>query len=254
MNRRSVICNSLPLFTNTLTQIFQTVTLGREAAKALVTLRQGRRSVSDYAIDFRTLAADSGWNQLALVDAFFNGLSERLKDHLTPLDLPSELEALIALASRIDKRLLQRERMRLHPVSQRQGFVSSGPSSPPQTTAPVKPVTTAHESEEPMQIGHIRLSPEECLRRRNEGRCIYCAQLGHFLSNCSVCCQGSFPLNSELVSPLLSKHGARQQYTSVSISNASHSSCHTALVDSGADASFMDKSLINKLQLPRLLL
>ncbi len=79
-DRCSAICNSLPLFVKTFTQIFQTVAPGREAAKALVAMRQGKRSVMDYAIEFRTLAADSGWNQPALVDAFFNGLSERVKD------------------------------------------------------------------------------------------------------------------------------------------------------------------------------
>ena len=73
-------------------------------------MRQGRQSVLDYAIEFRTLATDSGWNQPALVDAFLNGLSERVKDFLTPLDLPSELDALVSLAAKIDKRLLERDR------------------------------------------------------------------------------------------------------------------------------------------------
>ena len=86
----------------------------------------------DYAIEFRTLTADNGWNQPALV----NGLSEHLKD-LTPLDLPSELDALVSLASKIDKRLL--------------------------------------------------------------GRCIYCAQLGHFLENCPICHCGSARQASVLV-------------------------------------------------------
>lgn len=75
-------------------------------------MRQGRRSVIDYATEFRTLAVDSGWTQPALVDAFFNGLSEHVKDLLTPLDLPSELDALVSLASKIDKRLLERDRIR----------------------------------------------------------------------------------------------------------------------------------------------
>ncbi len=55
---------------------------GREAAKALHALKQGKRSVMDYAIEFCMLAADSGWNQPSLVDAFYSGLSEILKDHL----------------------------------------------------------------------------------------------------------------------------------------------------------------------------
>ncbi len=103
-SRRSAICNSLPLFVETFKTVFQSATPGREAAKALVALKQGRRSVLDYAIEFRTLAADSGWN------AFYNGLTKTIKDYLTPLDLPSELDALVALASWIDKRLTESHR------------------------------------------------------------------------------------------------------------------------------------------------
>lgn len=67
------------------------------------------QGVSDYDIEFRTLAAQSGWNQLALANAFLNGLHDSLKDHMTPIDLPAELYALIALASKIDKRLFEQE-------------------------------------------------------------------------------------------------------------------------------------------------
>ncbi len=88
-------------------------------------MRQGKRSVMFYAIEFRTLVADSGWNQLALVYAFFNGLSERVKDLLTPLDLPSELNALVSLVSRIDKRLMECDRMRSRPSGLRPGSFPS---------------------------------------------------------------------------------------------------------------------------------
>lgn len=49
---------------------------GREAAKALVSLRKVQRSVLDHTLEFWTLVEESGWNQLALMDAFYNGLSE----------------------------------------------------------------------------------------------------------------------------------------------------------------------------------
>lgn len=39
---------------------------GRNAAQRLIALRQDSQSVVDYAIDFRTLAAESGWNIEAL--------------------------------------------------------------------------------------------------------------------------------------------------------------------------------------------
>lgn len=162
-DRRSAVCNSLPLFIKTFTLVFQTVTPGREAARALVGLRQGRRSVFDYAIEFRTLAADSGWNQPALVDAFYNGLSEMLKDQLTLLDLLSELDSLIYLASRIDKRLTEWQRNHYRP-----NFSYLSPAQQMRTQSPVHQsfsvaafASPSCVSAEPMQIGRMQLSPEE---------------------------------------------------------------------------------------------
>ena len=55
----------------------------------------------DYAIEFGTAAADSGWNFPALRDAFLTGLSDPIKDQLAPLELPRDLESLIAVSIRI---------------------------------------------------------------------------------------------------------------------------------------------------------
>ena len=91
--------HTLPEFLETLTQIFQPTTLGKDAAKALVSLRQDNCSVFDYTITFHTIATDSGWIQLALINGFFNILSKILNDHLAPLDLPEDLEVLINFVS-----------------------------------------------------------------------------------------------------------------------------------------------------------
>ena len=61
--RNSHVCSSVQLFTNTLSKIFNTTNLGREAARALMGFRQGNRRVSDNAVEFRTLATNSGWNE-----------------------------------------------------------------------------------------------------------------------------------------------------------------------------------------------
>ncbi|XP_077065610.1 uncharacterized protein LOC143718435 [Siphateles boraxobius] len=46
-------------------RVFDQATTGREVARQRTDLRQGNRSVSDYAIDFRTLAAECHWNEEA---------------------------------------------------------------------------------------------------------------------------------------------------------------------------------------------
>ena len=190
-SRQAAICDSVDLFTDALVKIFQHTAPGREAARGLVSIRQGQRRAADYAVEFRTLAAESGWNQAALFDAFLHGLSEPLKDQFAPLELPADLESVIALAIRVDQRLWERERsrgsssasvQRQQPAADRVFFrrPASPPSRPTAATAP--PSVPA----EPMQVGSTRLSPEERWRRIREGRCIYCAQLGHVIAKCPV--------------------------------------------------------------------
>lgn len=75
---------------------------GREAAQSLVTVKQGKRTIMDYSIEFQTVAADSGWNDADLLDAFLRSLSEAIKDQLAPLTLPTDLESMISLATQLD--------------------------------------------------------------------------------------------------------------------------------------------------------
>lgn len=50
---------------------------------------QGNNSVSDYTIDFCTLATTSGRNQLAQYETSLYGLAEDVKDELVTRDLPA---------------------------------------------------------------------------------------------------------------------------------------------------------------------
>lgn len=129
-NRKSAVCNSPFLCTKTFTRFFQMVAPGRDAAGALIALRQSKRSDPGYAIEFQNLAAESSWNQPALADAFPNGLNDSLKDHMATLDLPSKLDALIALASEIDKILFELEKAKAH------SSVSTTPSLRPMYGTP----------------------------------------------------------------------------------------------------------------------
>eukprot|EP00064_Thunnus_orientalis_P019626 superscaffoldBa00004989_g19750 len=203
---KSPVCRSLLLFSKTFTQIFQQTAPGREAARALVKLRQGKKRVSDYAIEFRTIAAESDWNQPALFDVFLDGLSDTIKDQLPPLDLPAELDLLIALAIKIDKCLYERERGRTRPCGspplQRRQQAGSSSFSPWRRTADsttASPPTT----EEPMQLGRTHLTPEESQRRVSEGHCIYCGQLGHFIAFCLLKAAELQPPNISQTSPSL---------------------------------------------------
>lgn len=179
------------LFEAELMKVFDHPVQGKEAAKRLLVLRQGPRSAAEYSVDFRTLAAESGWNDEALMSVFINGLSEQLKDELAVRDDYEGLDSLISAAIKLDNRIRERRRERT-----RQQTFSRAPAPAlarvssntplPLISVQSTPVSQPEPSEEPMQLGRTRLTPNERLRRIKSGECLYCGQIGHFLATCPV--------------------------------------------------------------------
>ena len=83
-------------------RVFDRSATGLEAGRELLRLHPGHNTVSDFAIDFQTLAADSGWEGRSLVDAFLHGLEEPVKHKMLTRDLPEDLERITALMIRVD--------------------------------------------------------------------------------------------------------------------------------------------------------
>lgn len=102
----------------------------------------------DFAIEFRTLAADSGWNHLALIDTFLHGLAAKIKDQLISLDIPDDLNGVIAWANKTDRRIHDRANLSM----ELKFLLSQSPSSVLSKTCPVNDNDTA----EPMQLGRTR--------------------------------------------------------------------------------------------------
>ncbi|XP_036004535.1 uncharacterized protein LOC105927982 [Fundulus heteroclitus] len=145
-------------------------------SRRLLALRQRGRRVADFAIEFRTVAAAAGWEQRALKTVFFQALDESLKDELMRQQEPATLNEFIALAIRIDNRLRVRSRNR--PV----GPLASRPP-PPERSFP-RPVESPLPPPEPMQLGRVRLTPDEREKRMTSKLCLYCASAAHFIKNC----------------------------------------------------------------------
>ncbi|KAI2666700.1 Transposon Tf2-6 polyprotein [Labeo rohita] len=74
---------SFAAFLQSFKEAFQPSPESREAGDQIMALKQGRRTAADYALDFRTLAAQSGWNDGPLKLHYRKGLNPDLQNHVT---------------------------------------------------------------------------------------------------------------------------------------------------------------------------
>jgi len=251
-DQQTPICDSYPNFVLEMRNIFDHPVRGRDAAKRLQTLRQGSRSVAEMAIDFRTLAIQSGWNDKALQGCFQQFLCDTIKDELVSRDEPADLEGLIALSIRIDNRL--RERRRERSVRSPQASVSSSPAPPrfPSIHFPEPRRDCPRVSEpEPMQLGRAHLSPEERARRLRSNSCMYCGLVGHFVSVCPSKRAGSVVIrevrSSQVASRSLPPPSSSRPLLDAALLWRTQSHVFSALIDSGADESFIDEEVARKM-------
>lgn len=188
-NQHSDALTDFGTFTEEMKRTFDHPVRGRQAVGQLLDLQQGTDSVSQYAIQFRILAAESGWGDSALQAIFVKGLASDIKDELVLREDSPSLNYTIELATKIDNRI--RERSREKQEARRRRIPTSSPlatsgglhgtvSNAPEPRPSSLPTT----AEEPMQLGRTRLTPAERQRRMQEKRCLYCGQDGHFVNNC----------------------------------------------------------------------
>ena len=164
---------------------------GQDASSRLLVIRQGSRSVAQYTLEFRILAAESRWNDQALLSVFRKGLSDSIKD-LIVRDSPETLNELISLALKMDARLQERRADRAHrsPLqSVPRRFASVFPTSPSRPTPHAQypmlpPSLSASGSGEPMEVGRSRISPAERQQRLSNDQCLYCGESGHYIRSC----------------------------------------------------------------------
>lgn len=140
-------------------------------------------------MEFRTLAADTKWNDEALKGVYYQALNNALKDCLSVTDDAKDLNSLITTSIRLDHRLRERRRERpgqsasAHPrlfpsVVERSSATPIIPSA--QSQAPAPP------GDEPMKIGGTHLTVTERQRRLQTSDCLYCGKSGHRISSCPV--------------------------------------------------------------------
>lgn len=155
------------------------------AGHRLLNLKQGKRSMADFSVDFWTLAAQTKWGQEALRTTLLNNINEDLKDELMMRELPPSLEAVMSLCIQVDDRLRARRSVRRHALQE-----PLASRDPPPESRGAREYSEGEEGEQPMQIGRSRLSPAERQRRFSAGECLYCGRKVHFISTYPALAKG----------------------------------------------------------------
>jgi hypothetical protein len=174
--KRSPILSNFESFLEAFAEAFGEHDKVRWATTKIRSLRQGARSASVYASDFRQLASDINWGEEALVSQFYWGLRDDVKDLLLTLPDPQTLNEAISQAVKCDNRLFQRCQDQ-RPRQQATRYDAT------MTTRSLG----SHLEAEDMQIDAARvrtLTPEEKKRRMEEGLCLYCGEEGHKVGSC----------------------------------------------------------------------
>ncbi len=205
-------------------EVFDHPAGGKEPGEQLISLRQRGGSAADYALSFRTLAAQTGWPDDPLKLHFRKVLSSELQSELACRDESKTFDQFIDLAIRIDNLLRSRRQPRF-------------------SSAPVG-VTSPPPDSEPMQIGFTHLSEEERERRMRKNLCLYCGLSGHMRATCPThpsrnTSAVSSNINSSTVLEIPVTLMIKGQITETS-----------ALIDSGAARNFIDATFVKTHHIP----
>uniref|UniRef100_A0A8P4GRA6 CCHC-type domain-containing protein n=1 Tax=Dicentrarchus labrax TaxID=13489 RepID=A0A8P4GRA6_DICLA len=180
-----------------------------------------------------------------------------MKDELAARDSAASLDELISLAIRLDNRLRERRREKwghsqaspFHALPRATISVDpqlAAPCKRPSSQVPPEPV------EEPMQLGRTHLTQAERQRRMRSGLCIYCGQHGHFLAACPQLPKKETENGVAPVSQVPASSSAPLSHSQLkaSLHWQLNSIPLTALVDSGAEESFIDSAFVLQANIP----
>uniref|UniRef100_A0A3Q2QA15 Retrotransposon gag domain-containing protein n=1 Tax=Fundulus heteroclitus TaxID=8078 RepID=A0A3Q2QA15_FUNHE len=235
----SSTCHFYRDFAQELVRVFYPVLPCREASRGLFALRQGNRSVAEYIIDFHLLSSESTWNEDALMDVFYRGLNEGVKDVLSTHKLPQTLKQLEDLATRINLRLTERRR-------EWGARASTNPRPSSYVPAVMVPAPARTPDPKPMHLGRIRLTPEERSRCFQLNLCLYCGGEGHRVCSCPVKGKNSLREERTLLNRTRITTSPNLLFpVTILVNSKGHNL--SALVDSGADTEFMDETLARRL-------
>jgi hypothetical protein len=218
-NRMPDWMDDYPTFINELRRLFGPRDPVTDAAQSLETLRyKDSTKATRYTIDFNRHAHRTGWNDVALTRQYYRGLPDRLKDEISRVGKPANLQDLQELVETLDQRFWERQSeisrdKRQTTANTSSNHAKSSDSRPEQRSdnrqssgtpkpsgsqqpnrnkdqkRPASAVSTAAPAK-PNLISDLlgpdgKLKPEERKRRMDNNLCLRCGGSGHTVPNCT---------------------------------------------------------------------
>lgn len=142
---------SADYFIQQLREVFEYQAGGRDISTQIINISQGNCTAAEYAVEFRTLASQNGWNDVALKAMFHCSLSTELQAELACKGEDSSFHEFVTLAIKIDNLMRQAPKCKDSRRNQR--------------NSPISVTIDNNSNDEPMQLCVSRLSKEERERR-----------------------------------------------------------------------------------------
>ncbi|KAK3556251.1 hypothetical protein QTP70_007147 [Hemibagrus guttatus] len=208
-------------------EVFEYPAGGKDISVQLMELCQGSDTAADYAIRFRTLAAQSGWNDVSLWAVFRAGLKPELQTELACRTEETTLSQFVATAIRLDNL------MRQHQAGSSR-FSTARPRNRPNYSS------FREEVPEPMQLGRSRLAKPAHQQRSRMRLCYNCGASGHLSPRCPEKPSSQVGGGSWFFSLMVP----------VSLCVSNRCVPVSALIDSEAAVNLIDGALVERLGIP----
>lgn len=169
------VLESMDVFMTAFDRAFKDTYAAKRATDELLDLTQGSRSVLDYYTEFVNLLYCSSIDKVSAVSLFERGLSSEIRNRMADKEYSSDFDTFAEQVLALDSRLASNKKHSHRPI------VPLPPSGP--------------LGYAPMQVDGINLRSLPKLEARElcikEGRCFYCKEVGHRLSECKLRSQRS---------------------------------------------------------------